>query len=114
MLEELDVRYGNRNVGALVIATDGLYNRGSNPLYHVSGLQVPFFAIALGDTVVRKDVRIGRINFNKTVYLGNSFPVEVTVEARQAAGEQITLTVMEDSACFISRPVNITNNRLTR
>jgi len=114
MLEELDVRFGNRNVGALVIATDGLYNRGSNPLYHESGLQVPFFAVALGDTVVRKDVRIGRINYNKTAYLGNTFPVEVTVEARQAAGEQVTLTVQEDSAVLFSRPVNISNNRFNQ
>jgi len=114
MLEELDVRYGNRNVGAVVIATDGLYNRGSNPLYNTSLMKVPFYSVAMGDTVVRKDVRIGRINFNKTVYLGNSFPVEVSVEARQAAGAQVTLTVQEDSSVLFSRPVNISNNRFSQ
>src|SRR6185369_6119028 len=32
MMNELGIRYANRNIGAIVIASDGLYNRGSNPV----------------------------------------------------------------------------------
>jgi hypothetical protein len=111
MLDEVRVRYGDRNLGALIVVSDGLYNRGGNPLYHPFDLQVPFYSVALGDTTVRKDVRIGKINFNKVAYLGNTFPVEVTVESDQYAGTPVTFTVQQDSAVVFSRQMNITNNR---
>jgi len=33
VMEEVNTRYSNRNIGALIIATDGIFNRGSNPFY---------------------------------------------------------------------------------
>lgn len=111
MLDEVNVRYGFRNFGALVIASDGLYNKGSNPVYHTSQVKAPYYVVALGDTTVRKDVRIGKVNFNKVVYLGNSFPVEVSVEANQVAGSQVSLTVQKDSSVLFKRQVNISNNQ---
>jgi hypothetical protein len=114
MLEEADIRYGNRNVGALVIATDGLYNSGSNPLYRAARLQVPGYFVALGDTTVRRDVRIGAVRHNNIVYLGNNFPVEVTVEARQAPGAKLTLTLAEDTVVRLSRELTVSGTRFSR
>jgi hypothetical protein len=33
--QNLQARYANRNVGALVLASDGMYNRGQNPVYSI-------------------------------------------------------------------------------
>jgi len=109
---QLGVRFGNRNIGAVVIASDGLYNRGSSPLYD-DQLKVPVYTIALGDTTIQKDVLISRLNYNKTVYFGNSFPVEVTVAARQCNGEKVTLTLQQDTNVLFSRSVTISGNRFS-
>jgi hypothetical protein len=114
LFDQLAVRYGNRNTGAVIIASDGLYNRGSNPVYASGNLKVPFYTIALGDTTVHKDIFISRINYNKIVYLGNSFPIEITVDARQCNGAQTVLTVTQDSTILSSREIRISGNKFTQ
>ncbi len=111
--KQLGVRFGNRNMGAVIIASDGLYNRGSSPLYE-DELKVPIYSIALGDTTIQKDILISRLNYNRTVYFGNSFPVEVTVAARQCIGEKTTLTVQQDSTILFSRSLAIGGNRFSQ
>ena len=46
--DAMDVQFANRNVGAIVIASDGLYNEGDNPVYGPTRLKVPVYTIALG------------------------------------------------------------------
>jgi len=41
-----DIRFVNRNIGALIIASDGIYNHGFNPLYHASGIDYPVYTLA--------------------------------------------------------------------
>ena len=36
LFEEVESRFANRNVGALIVASDGLYNKGRNPIYSTS------------------------------------------------------------------------------
>ena len=111
LMNELSVRYSNRNVGAVVIASDGLYNKGSNPLFSGSILKVPVYTIALGDTIIQKDLLIGKVNYNKIVYLGNSFPIEVSIDARQCSGTNTTLTVSEDSTILFTKLISIAGNK---
>lgn len=114
LFQELNIRYGNRNVGAVVIASDGLYNRGNNPLYQNSDLKVPIYTVALGDTSIQKDLILSKVNYNKVVYLGNSFPLEITVDARQCSGKQTLLTVSRDSSVLFSRQLTLNGNRFSQ
>ncbi|MBK9526592.1 MAG: hypothetical protein IPO39_18225 [Bacteroidetes bacterium] len=114
LLDEISIRYGNRNVGAMVIASDGLYNRGSNPVFSGSNLKVPLYTIAIGDTTVHKDLLIRSVAFNKVVYLGNSFPIQINVAGRQCAGAQTTLTVKQDSAVLFTRTLSVNGNAFSQ
>ena len=62
--------YGTQNLGAVVIASDGIYNEGSNPAYSGAQLTAPVYTIAMGDTVPKKDLLIKRVFNNKIAYLG--------------------------------------------
>lgn len=79
-------RYSNRNVGAVVLASDGIVNSGTNPLYSARKLNAPIYTIALGDTTQRRDLRIAEVAVNRIAYLGNRFPMEIVTEARKAEG----------------------------
>jgi hypothetical protein len=105
--DEIDTRFANRNVGAIILASDGLYNLGGNPVYGPSRIKVPIFTVAFGDTTVRKDLLISRVNANRIAFLGNSFQMEVVVDAKQCASSKATLTVSEDSVVLFSRPLEI-------
>jgi hypothetical protein len=85
--------YSNQNLGALVVATDGIYNEGSNPLYAAAKLNAPVYTIALGDTTPKKDLLIKKVFHNNIAYLGDKFNVQIDVAASNSAGSNTTLNV---------------------
>jgi hypothetical protein len=108
-LHQLNERFVNRNIGALVLATDGLYNLGSDPQYEARNIKANIYTIALGDTIPRRDLLIGNVNYNKTAFLGNDFEVELLGEAYQSKGEDMHLSVTEDDRQVLSQNINITS-----
>ncbi len=92
LMRNIDELYNGANLGAVILATDGIYNEGSNPVYLPARTTAPVFAVALGDTVPQKDVGIRRTYYNRIAYLGDRFSVQVDLGARNAAGSEVTLT----------------------
>lgn len=91
LLHGLEERYANQNVGAIVIASDGLYNQGSNPIYAINKLKTPVYAIALGDTSPQKDLLIKTVRNNSIAYLGNDFPINLEIEANDLDGQTASI-----------------------
>ena len=110
LFDELTVRYSNRNVGALVLATDGVYNRGLNPLYTSDQFRFPVYTVALGDTAVHRDVFISKINFNRIAFLGNQFPIEIVLGANMCKGDRSTLSVIRNGNVVHTESVSIKSN----
>jgi hypothetical protein len=93
LFSELETRYSNRNLGVVIVASDGIFNRGVSPVYSTTWLKAPVFCIALGDTTVKKDILIPDVHHNSIAFLGNKFPVEIVVNASKVSGETSTLTL---------------------
>jgi hypothetical protein len=96
VLKLLNDRFVNQNIGAMVLATDGLYNQGSDPQYEARNFKSTIYTIALGDTTPKRDLLIANVNYNKTAFLGSDFIIEVLAEAYQSKGETMHLGVTED------------------
>jgi len=111
----INERFSNRNIGSVILASDGIYNRGGTPLYEALNIKAPVYTIALGDTIPKKDLLISNVNYNNIVYQGNDFQVEINVEAYQSKGGISKLTVSDKSGVLINRPITIATNefRLT-
>ena len=110
-LEDIYTRFSGRNLGAVVMASDGLYNKGTSPVYSYKKLNVPVYTIALGDTTVHKDALIANVAANRLAYLGNRFPMEITVEGRKAAGETVTLNVSRKGNTLHTQTITFTDDR---
>ncbi len=93
LLNELYEMYSNQNLGAVILATDGIYNQGSNPVYASTKLSVPVYAVALGDTTLKRDISIKKIYHNRIAYLGDKFSIQVDVSARNCAGTRSKVKV---------------------
>lgn len=74
---ELNNKFEGRNVAGLILASDGSYNTGLNPQY--LSYNFPVYCIALGDTAFKKDLRIDKVESNEVTFLGNSFPLEISI-----------------------------------
>lgn len=109
-LHQLNDRFVNQNIGAVVMATDGLYNRGADPQYDAKDIRTNIYTIALGDTIPRRDLLIANVNYNKTAFLGNDFEIEVLAAAYQANGERISLSIAQDGHPVSTQQIPVTND----
>ena len=107
---EINNAYINRNVGAIILASDGIINRGSNPVYLPNLTKAPIFTIALGDTTIQKDALIHKINHNQIAYLNNTFPIELIIDAKKLQGQNTELSILENGKKIITQNINIDNN----
>lgn len=104
--DEITTRFYNRNLGAVILATDGIYNTGSDPVYSVRNVNYPVYTINLGDTNLHRDLAIRKINYNRVAYKGNRFPVEILVHALEARGGTSQFTVEHNGKSVFSQQLN--------
>lgn len=104
----------NRHVGAMILASDGLYNAGINPLYAMDNINYPVYTVAIGDTTAYKDIIVERINYNRVVFLNNRFPVEVLVNARKAKGETAHLSISIDNQIVETKEFQIDDENFSK
>ena len=113
LLEEISELYYHRNMGAMIVASDGIYNSGGNPITAAQALTFPVFTVAMGDTTEYADASIANVRFNRIAYLGNSFPMEITVNALRLKGKQTILTVLCEGRKLFSKNVTIDEDHFT-
>jgi hypothetical protein len=94
-IENINDLYYNQNLGAVIIASDGIYNQGINPVYSATKSTYTIYTVALGDTTIPKDLRFGNVYYNKITYLNDQFAVRADIEATHLAGKNAVLTVSE-------------------
>jgi hypothetical protein len=97
-LEILLSTHENENLGAILLASDGIYNKGMSPL----SVQYPFkgsiYTIGLGDTTLQKDALVARAFANKVVYLGDQFVIRADVSAYGCKGQNFTLSIFNHNS----------------
>lgn len=110
LFKEVNTRYFNRNIGAVILASDGIYNSGADPLYEVRKSKYPVYTINLGDTTVKKDLKIQRVLNNKTTFKGNRFPVEITVHALQSPGARSVVRISQGTSVLFTQELVVSGN----
>ncbi len=99
----------NENIGAVIIAGDGIYNHGKNPVNQLNEIKFPIYTIGFGDTTKVVDSRIQNIQVNRTSFSGNRFPVEIDVHFTKLKGKPLKLSVVQNGnelASVIVTPPN--------
>ena len=77
MIRQQLTEYSGANLGAMLVVSDGIFNAGFSP-----DLVTPFtpiYSLGLGDTIPQKDISIIDLEYNKTVYQDNRYPLLVRI-----------------------------------
>ncbi len=114
LIDYVNSRFYNKNIGALIIATDGIYNDGISPEYQIDKVQYPVYTIALGDTMIHKDLKISKLEHNEVAFVNNDFPLIVTVTAKRMEGKTAVLTISHKGEIIATKQINITTNDFLR
>lgn len=89
--------YEGANLGALILATDGLYNQGKNPIYSGLPRHIPLYGLALGDTAKRKDALIKNVYHNDIAYLNDIVAIQFDIKANNCQGSLAKLIVEKET-----------------
>ncbi len=113
-LTEVQDFYGLRNLGAIVVASDGKFNKGENPVYAQTGIHAPVYSVVLGDSTEQKDLRIAQTYHNKVVAEHNSFEIRADIIGSLCSGYDNTVTLKENSNVVGSVPLIINGNKFDK
>ena len=92
-VDEINSLYTNRNVGSVVLISDGVYNRGANPIYTQLKMDAPLYCVGMGDSTIKRDATILNVNHNQLAYLNNTFPIEINIESDKLEGLSTTVFI---------------------
>ena len=101
-LEGASANLSEQPLAAIVLASDGLYNAGTNPLHIAERFPVPIFTVALGDSSARKDVRIEGVITNELTYAGLEVPVLVRIRNDGFSQGPLQVTLLESGSVLSS------------
>ncbi len=110
-LQTVSDKFFNRNLGAVILFTDGIFNKGENPLYLANSLSFPVYCVAVGDTTSYKDLIIKDLIYNKIAFLGNNFPVIVNIQATKLKGEDFSIKIYNKGELLATKTIKITSGK---
>ncbi len=105
------LQYEDRNIGAFVLASDGIYNQGADPHYTALGRPLPVYAIGLGDSTAPRDLQINRIMANKVVAKGSEFEILVDISAEKFPGRSTSAKLELNGHTLLQSAVKIDRER---
>jgi hypothetical protein len=106
--------YGQQNLGAVIMATDGRFNQGTHPLYQELSLRAPLYTIAIGDTALPKDLRIAQVYANRTIAVNTQFEIRADIIATRSNGTTGNIQLLEGSSTLQTIPLSITSDRFDK
>ena len=110
VINEINNRFSNRNLSSIILASDGLYNDGVNPLYS-DNLKTPIHSICLGDTIEKKDNLISDVKHNDIVFFGNSFISEIFIQSVKYKNEKVNLSVENNGETLFEKNITFNSNK---
>ncbi|MEP0365577.1 MAG: hypothetical protein ABJN36_08845 [Cyclobacteriaceae bacterium] len=105
LLRSIQVAFEGENIGAVVLASDGIVNQGALPQYR--NYLFPIYTLGLGDTIAPKDVGIREVRNNKIAYQGNKFPIRIEVQQKGFEGSPVNISVREGSKILAQQTIDL-------
>jgi hypothetical protein len=106
--------FGLQNLGAVILASDGRFNQGLNPLFQQLAVHSPLYTVALGDSAVQKDLRISRVYANKLVTVNSSFEIRADIVALLCKGYNNGITIKEEGDVLSAIPLSVAADKFDR
>lgn len=95
----------------VVLASDGNYNAGANPLSQAERSSIPIFTIGIGDSLEQKDVSVAKLTSNSIAYMESTVPVDAFIKLAgydTHSGVPLKLSLYEDNRLLEERTLQAT------
>lgn len=113
-LTTISRQYYKKNVGVVVLISDGIVNQGVNPELNIENYHFPIYSVTLGDTIAHPNMTIAEVKYNKTVQANMLIPLRVTANALNFKGKEMNVVVKMDGNEVENVTVPVTSNRFSK
>lgn len=114
ILSNVKKTYYKKNVGALVLLSDGICNKSHLPEHNINSYPFPIYTVTLGDTTNYPDIFIKNVRYNKVCRANTIFPIQVTVNANNSKGESIEMELYLDNEIIENIEISINSNSFSK
>jgi hypothetical protein len=101
--------YGD-NIGAVIIASDGIQTKGISPLYVPLAASAPVFVIGMGDSTSQADIEVSDVLVNRIAFINNDIQIKTRVKASKAKGETIAIDLLKNGVVVEQKEMVISTN----
>lgn len=109
-LDLINQKYNNKNLVAILIITDGIINAGPDPLIISERINVPIFTVGIGDSIQFPDLSVQSVRYNKQVALGNFFPIEIVIKAKNLKNRNSLLIIKNQQKEIFRKNIHVNTN----
>lgn len=113
-LNQAFAQVGAENLGAIVLATDGIVTRGINPLYFTEKNVVPIYTIGIGDTVQQTDLAVGLVRAPEFVFRGDKIVASTTISASHCNQQNVVVELVENGKTIQQKELKITGDKYAK
>lgn len=93
LLRNIQNDYEGKNLGGVILFTDGIYNMGMSPDYSPYSFKI--YTVGLGDTIPQKDINLKTVYHNKISYQGNKMPLMAEIAVNGFEDKEIKVRVKQ-------------------
>ena len=90
------VKKDERNIASITIVSDGVVTSGAKPVYEAEKLNIPIFTVGLGDTTVKKDIRIRNVLYNEFIYIETPTTILAEISSNGFESKQVITSLFEN------------------
>ncbi|MBQ5453793.1 MAG: hypothetical protein IIT56_12505 [Bacteroidales bacterium] len=104
----------NTNSGAVLTVSDGVCNKGQNPVYSAAETNQKVYTLTIGDTTSYKDLSVSKVLYNESAFLGNEFPLEITLNAKMLKGKNTVCQVLRDGKTVFQETFEVKSDNYSK
>lgn len=114
VLENIKKNYYKKNVGAVVLLSDGICNRSYLPEQNIESYPFPIFTVTLGDTTNHPDFYIRDVFYNKTSPSNTVFPIRLVANAHNSSNKNMEIKVKVNNEVVEEIVIPVNSNRFSQ
>ena len=113
VLKTFKKNYYKKNVGAVILLSDGICNKSYSPEQDIESYPFPIYTVTLGDTTNYPDIYIKDIFYNKTVPSQTTIPIRLIANANNCRNEAMNIKVLVDNEIIEEKEISVNSIRFS-
>ena len=114
IIENIKKNYYKKNVGAIILLSDGICNKSHLPEQNIESFPFPIYTVTLGDTISYPDFYIKDAFYNKTSPTNTMFPLRIVANANNCRNKQMEIRVLVNNEIIEETDIFVNSNRFSK